>query len=1082
MKNAFVALLLTASSIFGNDWENPEIISINKETGHCTLVPYSDVKTAWESEREKSPYYKSLNGKWKFKWVSRPSERPVEFYKLDYEVERWDEIEVPSNWQLKGYGVPIYTNVTYPFKFNPPTVINENPPEFTSAKLNNPVGSYRREFVIPNGWNNRQVYIHFDGVKSAFYLWINGDKVGYSQGSMTPAEFNITKFLREGKNVLAVEVYRWSDGSYLEDQDMWRLSGIYRDVYLFSVPDVHIFDFFVQTDLDEEYRDARLIIRPKLKSYKETNLKEWTVQGQLYDAKGKAIFPKPLEVEAGEIVRAWFGGQNEPVQYDMLTGEVKNPTKWTADTPYLYTLVLALVAPGNNVVEAESCKVGFREVEIRKGQLLINGEKVLLKGVNRHEHDPDHGRAIPVSRMMEDIKILKQNNINAVRTSHYPNHPKWYELCDEYGIYLIDEANLETHQAGAYFSNQPQWQTAFVDRAVRMVERDKNHPSVIMWSLGNESGCGPNHAAMAGWIHDYDPTRPIHYEGAQGDPKDPPYVDMRSRMYTRIWDLEEMLENKQDLLPIVLCEYAHAMGNSVGNFNKYWDLIEQDNRIIGGFIWDWVDQGLRKKSEDGKDFWAYGGDFGDVPNDGNFCCNGLVQPDRKPNPHLYEVKKVCQYIKVEPVDLLAGKIKIRNKYDFLSLDFVDVHWDLSADGEVLIKGKIEGLSLKPDEEIGVTCGFEKPVLAADTEYWLNVIFTLKEDASWADKGYVVAWEQFKMPFEIPPAEDIDVTQMDGLKLEESEERVTVTGKDFLVAIGKKSGVIESFKISGEERTVSVIRGGETEQSDRIVYKELMMSPLVPNFWRAPIDNDRGNRMPKMLAVWKEAGRKREITNIETTQLSEQAVKIEVEMALVTVDSEYSATYTIFGNGDIVVEVNFIPGKELPDLPRFGMQMQMSRSYNQMSWYGRGPHESYCDRKTSAAVGVYSGTVSEQTHLYVRPQENGNKIDVRWATLTNTEGKGLLIVGEPLLNVSAWDYTMEALEKAEHIHELPRGKTVTLNIDYQQMGVGGDDSWGARTHEEFRLPAMKYSYSFRLKALTGEEESLSLLSKQVFEGM
>jgi beta-galactosidase len=584
---------------------------------------------------------------------------------------------------------------------------------------------------------------------------------------------------------------------------------------------------------------------------------------------------------------------------------------------------------------------------------------------------------------------------------------------------------------------------------------------------------------MAGWIHDYDPTRPIHYEGAQGNPKDPPFVDMRSRMYSKVWDLEEMLENTQDLRPIVLCEYAHAMGNSVGNFNKYWDLLEQDNRLIGGFIWDWIDQGLRKKSEDGKEFWAYGGDFGDVPNDGNFCCNGLVQPDRKPNPHLNEVKKVYQYIKVEPVDLLAGKIKIRNMYDFVSLDFIGVHWDLSADGQLLVKGEVEGLSLKPNEEIGVTCGFEKPALVAGTEYWLNISFVLKEDTSWVNKEHVVAWEQFKMPFKVPPAEKMDVTKMDELKLEDSEERLTVTGKDFLVAVDKKSGLIESFKISGEERTISVIRGGETKKSGRMVYKELMTSPLVPNFWRAPIDNDRGNGMQRRSEIWKEAGRKREVKNFDATQISEQAVKIEVEMALTSVDSTYSVTYIIFGSGDVTVKVNFMPGKELPELPRFGMQMQMSKSYSQMNWYGRGPHESYWDRKTSASVGIYSGTVSEQTHLYVRPQENGNKSDVRWAALTNNEGKGLLVVGEPLLNVSAWDYTMEALEKSEHNNELPRGRTVTLNIDHQQMGVGGDNSWGARTHEEYRLPAKKYDYSFRLKALTGEEESLSLLSKQVF---
>jgi len=557
------------------DWENPEMIGRGKEPAHCTLMPYPDTATALAGVREVSAFYKSLNGKWKFNWVGKPADRPKDFYKFDYNVSKWAEISVPSNWQLQGYDRPIYLNVRYPFspeKPNPPYIPHDN----------NPVGSYRREFTIPDSWVGRQVFIHFDGVKSAFYIWVNGREVGYSEDSMTPAEFNITKYLREGKNVLAVEVYRWSDGSYLEDQDMWRLSGIYRDVYLFSTPAVHIFDFFVRTELDEKYEDATLMIRPKVLSFTNEELEGWVVEGQLYDSENQPIFSAPLEEQVSVIMRKWYASQRGGVEFGLLRGEVACPKKWSAEQPNLYTLVLCLKDAKGKTIEAESCKVGFREVELKDGQLFINGQAVLLCGVNRHEHDPDYGRAIPESRMLEDIKLMKQNNINAVRTSHYPNHPKWYELCDRYGIYLIDEANLETHGVHGLLANNPRWHCAFVERAIRMVERDKNHPSVIFWSLGNESGCGPNHSAMAGWIHDYDPSRPVHYEGAQGDPKDPPYVDVLSRMYPRVQNIVNLATNEIDDRPVVMCEYAHAMGNSVGNLKEYWDAIRSTRRLIGG--------------------------------------------------------------------------------------------------------------------------------------------------------------------------------------------------------------------------------------------------------------------------------------------------------------------------------------------------------------------------------------------------------------------------------------------------------------------------------------------------------------------
>ncbi|UCG49902.1 MAG: hypothetical protein JSU94_08980, partial [Phycisphaerales bacterium] len=522
------------------DWENPEVVGRNKEPGRCTLVPYPDARMALKAEREASPYYRSLNGNWKFNWVRKPADRPVDFYRPDYDVSRWKEIPVPSNWQLHGYGIPIYLNVPFPFPPNPPHIPHDY----------NPVGSYRTEFTIPSGWKGRQVFIHFDGVKSAFYLWINGHMVGYSQDSMTPAEFNITAYLEPGKNTVAVEVYRWSDGSYLEDQDMWRFSGIYRNVYLFSTPRVHIRDFFVRTDLDEQYADGMLLIRPRVAYYTQEKLDGWTVRAQLYDEQAQPVLDKPLTKNVPAILNEKYP-QRDNVKFALLEAKVADPKKWSAEHPNLYTLVLTLNDAAGSVIEAESCKVGFRKVEIRDGQLFVNGRSIKLFGVNRHEHDPDHGRAVPRSRMLQDIMLLKQNNINAVRTSHYPDDPYWYDLCDKYGIYLIDEANLESHGLRGYLSNVATWHAAFVERAIRMVERDKNHPSIIFWSLGNETGCGPNHAAMAAWIKDYDPTRPIHYEGAQGKPTDPYYVDMLSRMYARIPEMVRLATDPVDTRPMV---------------------------------------------------------------------------------------------------------------------------------------------------------------------------------------------------------------------------------------------------------------------------------------------------------------------------------------------------------------------------------------------------------------------------------------------------------------------------------------------------------------------------------------------------
>ncbi len=1014
------------------DWEDETVIAQNKEPGHATLVPYGDTASALAGDREKSMYCMTLNGNWKFNWAVKPADRPVDFYRTGYDVSGWDEIPVPANWQLHGYGRPIYLNVPYPFPPNPPHIPHDY----------NPVGSYRRQFTVPADWDGREIFIHFEGVKSAFYLWVNGEKVGYSQGSMTPAEFNITDYLVPGTNVVAAEVYRWSDGSYLEDQDMWRLSGIYRPVYLFAAPQVHIRDFFVRSELDDAYRDGILQIRPKLANYGRLDLKGWTVQAQLYDAADKPVLSEPLSKDAAAIINEPYP-QRDNVPFALMQARISNPRKWSDEFPNLYTLVLEVRNDKGELIEAESCKVGFRTYEIKDGQFFVNGRSIKLFGVNRHEHDPDHGRAVPVSRMIEDIRILKRNNINAVRTSHYPDNPVWYDLCDKYGIYVMDETNLESHGLKGYLSNVASWGNAFLDRAIRMVERDKNHPCIMSWSLGNETGCGPNHAAMAAWIRDYDSTRPIHYEGAQGKPFDPYYVDMISRMYARIPECIRLATMEGESRPMVLCEYAHAMGNSVGNLKEYWDAIRSHKRLIGGYIWDYADQGLRKKSDKGEEFWAYGGDYGDNPNDGNFCCNGLVQPDRKPNPHMAEVRKVYQRIHVKQIDAAAGRFRIENEYDFSSLAFVDSLWELTEDGVVVQKGKLARISIGPGEAQEITVPFEMSDLKPVAEYHVMISFALLEDRWYADRGYVVAWDQFKIPIDVPIAPVAEVKDMDAVILQETDARIVVRGKDFDLSVGKNSGAIESFRFGG---------------------KELVRTALEPNFWRPPTDNDRGNGMPRRLGIWRDAGPKRKVASVEAEKVSDKTVRITSEAELpVGSGSKYSTVYLVYGSGDVVVTGTIDPvGDGLVNLPRFGMQMTVPGRYSEMSWFGRGPGESYWDRKTGSPIGRYAGPVSEQIHQYVRPQETGNKTDVRWMTLTDENGSGLLAVGMPLLSVSAWPCTMEDLQTSDHIHELPMRDFITVNIDYKQMGVGGDDSWGARTHPEYTLPPQRYSYSFRLK--------------------
>lgn len=1016
-----------------HDWENQKIYGINKLDAHCTKQPYIELVIPSKDEN-KNTNIKNLSGTWKFSWVRKPSNREKDFYKREYNDTLWDEIEVPSNWELKGYGVPIYTNFVYPFPAKPPYISNEY----------NPVGSYRRRFSVSKKEKENRIVLHFGAVRGGFYCWVNGKKIGYSQGSKTPAEFDITDYVEEGENLLAVEAYRWTDGSYLEDQDFWRLSGIDRDVFLYFTPKTYIRDFFVIADLDENYRNGNLKIELDIESLVGDNIELLSVNLELKDNNNKLVFSS---------IQSKANSQGE-VRFQK---KVSKPDKWTAETPNLYNLNLSLINSKGKVIEEVACKVGFRNVKIEDGQLLVNGESIYVKGVNRHEHDPLTGHVISVESMIEDILLMKKNNINTVRTAHYPNHPIWYDLCDKYGLYVINEANIESHGMGwevelNKIAKDTSWFGAHLDRITRMVERDKNHPCIITWSLGNESGDGINFEKAYEWVKERDNSRPVQYERAFENK----HTDIVVPMYATISQIEEYAK-KEPSRPLILCEYEHAMGNSVGNLQDYWDVIEKYKVLQGGCIWDWMDQGLEKKTIYGETFWAYGGDYGDFPNDNNFCINGLIRPDRSPNPSLYEVKKVYQNIQVEPIDLVDGKIRIKNKFNFLNLSNVIAKWELKEEGNTAIKGELTNLKIEPGEAKLFDLNFGKIKLKDNTEYWLNIVFELKAKTIWAKEGHVLAWNQFAMPFQ--KVEDgnkfVKLNDLPNIAYKENCEKIQVSGNDFIVVVSKRTGAIESINKNGAE---------------------FVSTPLHSNFWRAQVDNDRGNKMNERLLVWKTAAENQIVKNVKIIQDNAEIVNIVIQSRINSLDADCEISYKIDGNCDIVVSNKLIYGdKDLPEMPRFGMQMGLPKEYQQIKWYGRGPHESYWDRKTSAAVGVYSKLLDEMVHDYIRPQENGNRTDVRWMTLQNSKGEGLLVVGLPLLNVSVWPYTQQEIENAEHPFELPKLTTITLNIDYKQMGVGGDNSWGAKPHEKYLMKDKKYSYSYRIRPF-GSEESIDELIK------
>ena len=1019
-------------------WQDPGVFQINKETPHAHFIPFASAEQAKTEDKWQSPMLQSLNGTWKFNLSQNPSERPHWFFKNDFDTRKWDEIEVPANWEVVGFDYPIYTNVKYPHDRTPP-IIQEH---------YNPVGSYKRTFEISSDWNKNEIILHFGAVSSAMNVWVNEQFVGYSEDSKTPAEFNISKYLNGGENSLSVEIFRWSDASYLEDQDFWRLSGITRDVYLKARKQAHIKDFRVGSELDEMYSTGLFSLNVDIQ-----NAGQLTVEAILSDN--------------GEIVNEFSEKvNNNNVQFEAQIPDVK---KWSAEIPNLYELIITLKNE-DGIIEVIKQDVGFRTIEIKNATLLVNGKYVYMKGANLHEHNPVTGHILDKETMLLDIKTMKENNLNAVRTSHYPQPELWYELCNKYGLYIIDEANIESHGMGygpESLAKDETWKEAHLFRTKNMFERDKNQPCIITWSLGNEAGNGVNFYATYDYLKSIDPSRPVQYERAGHEYN----TDIFCPMYARMEGMEKYALSKPDK-PLIQCEYAHAMGNSVGNLQDYWDLIEKYDVLQGGFIWDWVDQGLLTTKEEGEEYWAYGGDFGPdtVPSDGNFCNNGLVDPDRGVKPHLIEVKKVYQNIGFDAVNLKTGTLSIKNKYSFLNLSEFDFVWEVIGDGIIVDNGIIADVQLKPNESsdfvLDLTVGPE-----AGVEYFLTVKAKLKNNWSLVEAGTEMAAEQFKLPI-FKSASKTNTTEFAALTLDENEASATVSGDGFSLTFDKKAGVISSFK------------NGETE---------LLKSGPVPNFWRAPIDNDFGNGLHKRSRVWRKAGENRKITSAKIKQTDKNEITVVFVFDLVDNSGEkiavYGSAYRILGSGDVVVTNHFVMNNdELPEIIRMGMNLVMPRNFDQMSWLGRGPQESYWDRKTSAFVGLYRGSVADQYWAYLRPQENGNKTDVRWMTITDNAGNGLLFSGMPLIEVSAHHNIMEDFESSErtdgrqrpgekvenrHTTDVKARDLTSVNIDFKQMGVGGDNSWGARTHDEYRLTEKEYSYSFRMKGITGNDKPAEL---------
>jgi beta-galactosidase len=1010
--------------------EDPENIGINKEANHATLMPYGSLSEGLAAKRSASSFSQSLNGLWKFNWVDWPQKRPVDFYKPEYDVSRWKEIKVPSNWQVEGYGTPYYSNYNYIFQSDFPKVMSNPPERFTAFKERNPVGSYRRNFTVPATWKGRRIFITFDGVDAGFFIWVNGQQVGYSVNSRNAAEFDLTKYIKPGNNTLAVEVYRFTTGSYLEDQDMWRLSGIFRNVTLWSSPQEHIRDYFIRTSLDASYQHGIMVLSAKVKNYGDTETKERTLEATLY----KELTP----VEKGSYqqkIPALKPGEEVTVELGIA---VKNVAKWTAETPNLYTAVINQVE-GNSKVEILSSRVGFRQIAIQGRLFMVNGVPIKLKGVNRHENWPDDGHAVTEAQMIKDILLIKQANCNHVRTCHYSDDPRWYELCDEYGLYLVAEANVECHGAMNRFNEEPRIKAAIIDRNVANTENFKNHASVVIWSLGNENGSGgSNFRAALAAIKAIDPSRPTHYEGFGIGTKNP--ADMDSQMYTDPESLDKRANDQTLTKPFYLCEYAHAMFNSMGSVDIYNDLFDKYPALLGGAIWEWQDQGIYNNRDPKHPITAFGGGFGEYPNDRYFIHKGVVFSDRSLKPHYPELKHAYQWISISAKDIAHKTFTIKNRYQFSNLSGLTAKWTLSENGTALTAGNLSVGAINPGEEKDITIPYSvQPKPGA--EYFLRVSFALAKDEHWAQKGYEVASQQFVLPVSVPAA----ATPAPGkLTLTDSKEVIQVTGTGFTLSFDKTKGTFTRMEAGGKNLLQT---GG---------------GPML-HLWRAPHQKDDMWAYPD----WEKNG----LTNltwvtdaVNSHQLAPGVVEINVRLTGTGKQDfmvHHQVVYTINSKGLIKAAntVDFSNPKLV--LAKIGVRLFLDKTLDKFDYLGRGPMENYADRKRGFDVGHYSSSVRQQMTPYEKPMESGNHEDVRWAHVTNATGTGITVQQDTaLLQVAALPYSDEEMWPVEYKIDLPPSKGTVLCISAQTLGVGSYGC-GPRPLEQYRVYAKPTTFSYQL---------------------
>ena len=1016
-----LAMCSLATMAQHDEWKNPEINAVNRAPMHTNYFAYSSSEEAAKADKENSSNFMTLNGIWKFNWVKNADARPTDFYRTDYNDKGWGQMKVPGVWEMNGYGDPIYVNVGYAwrsqYKNNPPYVPIEN----------NHVGSYRKEIIIPAEWSGKEIFAHFGSVTSNMYLWVNGKYVGYSEDSKLEAEFNLTKYLKPGKNLIAFQVFRWCDGTYLEDQDFFRYSGVGRNCYLYSRNKKYIQDIRVTPDLDSNYTNGTLNVALNLNG-------SGTVELNLTDPAGKSVATAQVN----------GNGQKSVVM------DVSNPEKWTAETPNLYTLT-ATLKNGSNTLEVIPVKVGFRKIELKGGQILVNGQPVLFKGADRHEMDPDGGYVVSRERMLQDILRMKQLNINAVRTCHYPDDNLWYDLCDQYGIYVVAEANIESHGMGygkETLAKNPSYKKAHMERNQRNVQRGYNHPSIIFWSLGNEAGYGPNFEQCYTWIKNEDKTRAVQYEQAGTNE----FTDIFCPMYYDYDACKKYSEGNIDK-PLIQCEYAHAMGNSQGGFKEYWDLIRKYPKYQGGFIWDFVDQSNHWKNKDGIDIYGYGGDFNKYDaSDNNFNDNGLISPDRRPNPHAHEVGYFYQSIWTTPGDLSKGEIKVYNENFFRDLSAYYMEWQLLANGEVMQTGVVQDLNVAPQQTATLKLNLNTEKICPCKELLLNVTYKLKAAETLMPAGSTVAYDQLTIRPYTAKALELKNQKASNLDIvvpvikDNDHNYLIVEGENFIIEFNKHNGYLSRYEADG----MQLLNPG---------------AQLTPNFWRAPTDNDYGAGLQHRYAVWKNPGLK--LTSLKQSIENEQAI-VQAEYEMKAVKGKLFLTYVINNEGAVKVTQKMEAGKEekVSDMFRFGMQMQMPENFNEVEYYGRGPVENYADRNHSTLIGKYRQTVAEQFYPYIRPQETGTKTDLRWWRVLNISGNGLQFVGDAPFSASALNYSIESLDDGvqknqRHSPEVAKAPFTNLCIDKVQMGLGCVNSWGTLPLEKYRVPYQDYEFSFIL---------------------